>query len=98
MKELRLRSAIFIQRFFRECLSLRNARNVAMAEVRRRRRARKAQQKLEYESATKIANMYRSRRARRELRARQKLKRRRKRKENWAKRLAVRLDIFLSFL
>jgi len=97
MKELRLRSAVLIQRTFRECLSLRHARNVAMAEVRRRRRIREAQQKLESESATKIANAYRSQRARRELRVRQKAKRRRIRKENWAKHLAVGLYLF-SFL
>eukprot|EP00940_MAST-03C_sp_MAST-3C-sp2_P000246 g246.t1 len=92
LHELRLRSARLIQRVYREQLSLRCARNVAMAEVRRRRRERDERRRRENAAATRIANLRRMLMARRELVLRRKMKRRRDRKAAFKQRMARKAE------
>eukprot|EP00939_MAST-03C_sp_MAST-3C-sp1_P002279 g2279.t1 len=73
--DLQVRSAICIQRTYRERLGLRRARNVAFAEITRRRRIRDKRLRQEYEAATTIACARRKQLARRELRAAKTLQR-----------------------
>ena len=96
--DLQVRSAICIQRTYRERLGLRRARNVAFAEITRRRRIRDKRLRQEYEAATTIACARRKQLARRELRWRRKVRQRRERKRAFQKRMAMKSEVRRRFV